>query len=336
MDTFCVLPWYSLESPANTPCCLLPKNTNIDQLKADLLAGVRSAACNKCWKLEDQGKQSRRQQENMFLDYKLDRDLDKINQDCINNKNSVLIYQIKTSNLCNQACVSCSSTFSTKWAELERNMELSATPYTITNFQQFDINYNTARKITLLGGEPLFDPQTFKILNELILAGNTDCFISLVTNGSIKLSKAQVEILSQFSNLNICVSIDGIGPVFEYLRWPAKWPALLENIEQYKSIAEDVSVSYTISSLNVMYYDETIAWFKENNLNYNHNIVSQPAWLAVSNTPNVLRNNNFVNSFCSTNVSIDNMLVQIAKQDQIKKININDYMPEVAKLLGMH
>jgi hypothetical protein len=52
MDTFCVLPWYSLELPANSPCCLLPKNIDIAQVKKDLLTGIKSPACSKCWQIE--------------------------------------------------------------------------------------------------------------------------------------------------------------------------------------------------------------------------------------------------------------------------------------------
>ena len=115
-----------------------------------------------------------------------------------------------------------------------------------------DINYGSAKRVGLLGGEPLFDPKTFEILQKLIDHNNTSCFISLITNGSIHLNAKQLDLLNQFTDLNICISIDGVGPVFEYMRWPGKWSNLLENILQYKSITKNISVSYTISSLNAM------------------------------------------------------------------------------------
>lgn len=335
MKTFCVLPWYSTELPSNTPCCWLANDADISQVKSDLLTGIKSPSCAKCWQIEEQGKASRRQIENQFLDYKLDRDLDKIKQDCVDNKSETLLYQITTSNLCNQACISCSSSASTKWAEIDRKMGLTPATYTITTLKDFNINYSTARRISLLGGEPLFDVTTFKMLETLIEHGNTDCFISIVTNGSITLNDAQIKLLKQFTDLNICLSIDGVGPVFEYLRWPGVWGELLSNISQYKSITKNISVSYTISAINAFYYDETIAWFFNNNLQYNHNIVTYPSWLALSNTPTVLRNNNFVKGVCSADVSADSMIAQLAKQDHAKKISIKNYLPEVAQLLGI-
>ena len=251
------------------------------------------------------------------------------------------MYQIMTSNLCNQACVSCSSKFSTKWAEIDRKMgNVPIKSFTI-NVDSLDINFHTAKRITLLGGEPLFDPISFTILKKLVDADNTSCFVSLVTNGSITLSQQHLDLLSKFSDLNICISIDGIESRFEYMRWPAKWPVLLKNLETYRNIAKTISVSYTISALNAIYYDETVDWFNNNNLNYNHNVVAGPAWLALSNMPGKLKqhvknHNNFVSSFCNNinETSIEIINKQITLQDQAKKIDIQDYMPEFWQLIN--
>ena len=340
---FCVLPWYSQElGRQNTPCCLLPQKYNIDQIKKDLLDNIPTVACKKCWDVESTGNKSRRQFENEFLDYKLDRDLDKIQQDCADSKHQTILYQITTSNLCNQACVSCDSKFSTKWAQVEKRMNLLPNPQYQLDLDTANINYGSAKRISLLGGEPLFDPKTFEILQKLIDHGNTSCFVSLVTNGSINLTVEQIALLTQFTDLNICISIDGVGPVFEYMRWPAKWNSLLENIDQYKSITKNISVSYTVSALNAMYYDQTVGWFKQNNLAYNHNVVSRPIWLALSQMPIKLKQhlkqqkNNFIKTYCNqtgSEVALETLTQNIVKQDRAKKINIRDYMPELADVI---
>jgi hypothetical protein len=339
---FCVLPWYSQElGPKNKPCCLLLPNYNIDQIKQDLLSNVQTSACKKCWDIESTGNKSRRQFENEFLDYKLNKDLEKIQQDCVDSKHQTLLYQITTSNLCNQACVSCNSKFSTKWAQVEKRMGISPKSQYQIDIDTANINYGSARRISLLGGEPLFDPKTFEILQKLIDHNNTSCFISLVTNGSINLTVNQIELLKQFTDLNICISIDGVGPVFEYMRWPSKWSNLLENIEQYKSITKNISVSYTISSLNAMYYDQTVNWFQQNNLAYNHNVVTRPYWLSLANTPVALKqqlkqHDNFITMYCNLNgfeVELKALAQHISKQDHAKNINIRDYMPEVAAVI---
>jgi hypothetical protein len=341
MDTFCVLPWYGLNLPLLTPCCLLPKNTDITQVKHDLLVGIKSPACAKCWQVESSGEKSKRQFENELLDYKLDRDLDKIQEDCKTKSIDPLVYQIQTSNLCNQACVTCNSYLSSKWAEIERKIGTVPHPTFKIKLSNVDVDYATARRIEFVGGEPFFDPTTFQILDLLIEHNNTDCFISVVTNGSISLSDHQLNILSKFTDLNICISVDGIGPVFEYLRWPAKWPTLLDNIKKFKKITKNISISYTISSLNVLYYQQTVDWFQSQNLRYNHNIVTHPEWISLSGAPvkikALLRDDSFVSAWAEiTGKETDLAEYQqlLVKQDRAKKINIKDYLPEIWEILN--
>ena len=341
MDTFCVLPWYGLNLPSSSPCCLLPRNTNIIQVKNDLLAGIKSTACAKCWQIESSGKKSKRQFENEVLDHKLDRDLEKIRDDCKTKTIDPLVYQIQTSNLCNQACITCGSYASSKWAEIERKIGTVPYPTFKLAISDVGINYATAQRIEFVGGEPFFDPATFQILDLLIDHNNTDCFISVVTNGSISLSDRQLDILSKFTDLNICISIDGVGPVFEYLRWPAKWPTLLDNIEKFKKITKNISISYTISSLNVLYYQRTVDWFRSQNLRYNHNIVTYPEWISLSSTPvkikELLRDNSFASAWAEVTGKETNLKEYqqlLVKQDRAKKINIKDYLPEIWAILN--
>lgn len=342
MDTFCVLPWYSREIFRNhtTSCCLLPADTDISQVKNDLLSNIKSTSCNKCWELEAQGLTSRRQQENEFLDYKLDRDLQQIKQDCIDGNNQVLVYQVVLSNLCNQACVTCQSAFSTKWSEIEIKQGLRPKTRHELDLNTANIDYASAKRINLLGGEPLFDPKTFEILECLVQAGNTDCFVSFVTNGSQLLTNRQLDLFAQFKDINICISIDGIGSRFEYMRWPGNWQNMLRNLEQYRSVAPNLSVSYTISALNACYYEETTEWFANNNLPYNHNVVSVPTWLSLEYMPVPLKkhfqHHKFLGRYCSINgqeLELSFVLSQIASQDRAKNIAIKDYMPQVWDLL---
>jgi sulfatase maturation enzyme AslB (radical SAM superfamily) len=342
MDTFCVLPWFSVELPSNSPCCLLPSNTDIDQVKKDLLSDVKSPACARCWAIESEGLKSKRQFENEFLDYKLDRDLELLKQDCSALSISPVLYQITTSNLCNQACVSCNSNASTKWAEIEKRMSMVPAKTFTIELEKQNVNYATARRISLLGGEPFFDSKTFEILENLVNNNNTDCAVSLVTNGSITLKDRHLELLSKFTDLNICISVDGVGPVFEYLRWPAKWSTLVNNIKFFQTITKNISISYTISSLNLFYYNQTINWFNEQGLKYNHNIVSVPNWLSPGSMPvelkQLLTDNLFAEQWINrtgNEISLQEFSDKISAQDTAKRINIKDYLPEISRLLNL-
>jgi hypothetical protein len=341
-NTFCVLPWYSeeIKNQRKTACCLLPDDHDIEKIKSDLLSGVRSDSCQKCWTIEDQKQDSRRIQENRFLDWKLDRDIENIQDDCANGRAQPLMYQIYLSSLCNQACVTCNSSSSTKWAEVEKKMNIiPAKPYYM-ELDDLKIDFKTVQRINLLGGEPMFDPRSFQLLKKLLDHGNDRCFISFVTNGSVNLSDPQRDLLREFPNLNICFSVDGIGKRFEYMRWPGKWNDLLDNLDQYNTITDNFSVSYTISAVNAIYYDETVEWFEKQNLRFNHNIVYGPIWAALPTMPKEikqhLRHSDFFRPFTEiteSEISTKDFLDNLRKQDIAKNIALRDHMPELLAII---
>ena len=335
-DYFCVLPFYGAEYTIThkTPCCLLPNNTNIEQLRKDMLSGTKPTACNKCWHLEDQGKTSDRQLKNLAYDFYADRDIRLVKEDCQTGNFSEQIVKLYTSKICNSTCVTCGPNFSSAWATLKKiPIEYSVLPDDLLD----KINYTNLKILSFVGGEPLYEKKNFKILEKLIDVGNTNCFISLVTNGSVNISNYQLDILKQFKNLNFCLSIDGVGPVFEYLRYPLKWNTLLDNIELYKQLGIQLSVSYTISNLNILYFKETTDWFKAQGLEYNYNLVSFPKSYSPNSLPLNIKDQIDAKNLLLPHSTQDDtnfklFLKDIRKQDILKGISIEDYLPKLVDL----
>jgi hypothetical protein len=336
-DYFCVLPFYGFELDRrgkNIYCCKLQTGANINAVRESMLAQQRSEACSACWKLEDQGIQSERQLQNSTFDFYLDRDLDKIEQDVRNHQYSTKIVKLWTSNICNGTCVTCGSQASSAWAALEGKPINYKTiePDLINNISWQDIT-----QLSLVGGEPLLEKQNFNILNRLIETNNTDCLVSIVTNGSCDITDRQFQTLQQFRNLSICLSIDGIGPVFEYMRFPLKWSVMLENMAKFKTIAKHLSASYTISNVNILYYQETVDWFASQNLQFHHNLVTWPTYYNVNSLPKSAKSDPAIAKFFREHVPLDDMLfakaiAELTRQDQLKKINCRDFVPKFTAL----
>lgn len=332
---FCVLPFYGAEySPQGftSPCCLLPANTDLTNLQTEILAGRRPTACQKCWTLEDQGLTSDRQLKNSAYDFYADQDIRFVEKGCSVGNINPKIIKLYTSNICNSTCVTCNSQHSSAWATLSNKKTYQIIDRTILS----TINLQEVVILNFVGGEPLYEKQNFKILEQLIKLGNTNCNISVTTNGSVQLTDYQKNILSNFKNLNINLSIDGIGPIFEYLRYPLKWDDLVDNIKFYRSLDIDLSVSYTISNLNIIYYKETIEWFNKMNLPYNYNIVSWPKHFHPSVLPSGLKDLHpeLATFFNNTNDHLLNDFYnEIDRQDQLKGIQIKDYLPELSAAL---
>jgi MoaA/NifB/PqqE/SkfB family radical SAM enzyme len=338
MSSFCAMPFYSQENRRFdiTPCCLLAANTDVSKLKQDFLSGGRPADCQKCWNMENAGEISRRTLGNRAITDRYKCTEEQIIQDCKEGKNKIVLYQLTTSSLCDQACVTCGSYLSTKWAEVEHRAGMKTMPLFQLDLNSIDINYAEAHVITFVGGEPFFDPTTFDILRQLIEHKNYDVLISFTTNGGSQFNEQQIEIIKKFKKVGFTISIDGIESVFEYMRWPGRWDRLQSNIVQYRELGS-VKVSYTVSSVNVWYYNQTAAWFKQNNLEVaNLNPVYQPEWCSLKSMPaklkQVIKNkNNALVEFCEITgqeISIETFITHIKNQDQVRGTSIEESMPE--------
>jgi len=333
---FCVVPFYAAEYNllnTSTPCCHLPNNANIIKIQNEMLSGRQPSECKKCWDLENKNIISDRQLKNSAFDFYCDKDLRIIEDECRRGLFSTQIVKLYTSNLCNAACVTCGPAISSKWQSL-KNIKIYKKK--ISNTVIENIEWEQVKMLTFVGGEPLYEKKNLDILEHLYRVNNTNCFISMVTNGSVRLSLQQYEIFQNFKNFNICVSIDGIKKQFEYIRYPLKWDSLLENLEQYKSLGINLSVSFTISNLNILYYHEIINWFENQNLPYNHNLVTFPKHFNIEILPPkfkkhlpLIRNpDQFDSKLFSKFVD------SIREQDQLKKINIKDYLPELWEIIN--
>lgn len=344
--SFCVLPFYAVEYPQNTPCCLLSGQEPLKKIQQQMLAGQRPVSCNKCWKLEDAGLKSDRLIKNETLDHFSNIDLEELINQSQAGKNKIVHYKIDTSNTCNAACTTCNSASSNTWGKLLKKNNLPAQKnWKILPEQTADwIDYSGARSLLFRGGEPFLSDTNFYILEQLINHNNTDCFVSFVTNGSFSLNARQKEILTKFKNLNFCFSIDGIGPVFEYVRWPLKWDVIENNIAWCRANNIDVSVSYTLSNINLFYHTQTTQWFKDYKINYLTSPVYSPAHfrpqsLSIDVKQKLCQHldSDAIASWLTHSPDDEKMFgkfqLAIAKQDSMKNISMRDYLPELAELL---
>jgi MoaA/NifB/PqqE/SkfB family radical SAM enzyme len=71
------------------------------------------------------------------------------------------------------------------------------------------------------------------------------------------------ELWKHFKEVDIQLSIDGIGKRQEYIRHPSNWDDIVENVQKYLSFKDfnvQISVSHTVSAYNIFYLDEFFAW----------------------------------------------------------------------------
>jgi len=351
LSNFCVLPFYGREYPSNIHCCLLPKDYDIQSIQQDMLENRRNPQCGKCWKLEDAGLLSDRQVKNFTLDFYTDTDLLYLFDQCEKKQNKITHYKVSAGNFCNATCVTCNDESSTAWGDLLKSPENQSSkkiaPLKILkkDNEKIKIDYVSARFIGFTGGESTMIRTHWDILENLDLAGNNDCCISFTTNGSFELTPRQKTLLSKFKSVNFNFSIDGVGRVFEYLRFPLSWEKTLSNIDWACDQGYLISAMYTINNLNIFYHEQTIEWFKTNQIRYLENPVYDPVYFharslsqkiknkILSSTNDTLVTSLLKNHSDSDDLNYQEFLKQIKFQDSLKKIDVRDYLPEFWNLV---
>jgi len=345
---FCVLPFFGLElNNSQTACCLLPTGHDIKKIRGQMLDGQRPTECDKCWRNEDSGIKSDRQVKNETLSFLQNVTTQSLLEDCEQDRYGIKMLKIDTSNTCNATCVTCGSGSSSAWAALERKNNIVPESNWRILFNEFgqQLDYSNIKAVSFRGGEPFLSPTNFDILDQILKHNNTECFISFVTNGSFDLNNRQKYTLSQFKKVNFCFSIDGVGPVFEYMRYPLSWAKISDNIKWAQDCGIDVSVSYTLSNVNLWYHAQTTAWFNQQGINFLTNLVDHPSYFQPSALPKnikdlIVARDPSIAKLLGKHIDQDDQnyqrfLVEIQKQDSWKGISIRDYLPEFSEHLPL-
>jgi hypothetical protein len=353
---------YAIRPPFNTLRCCDRFTDNMSDIRQSMLDQQRPKDCSRvCWEVEDAGELSLRQIMNNTLDMLLDKDIAIICEESNDVSTDPLIYKIEPSNLCNSTCVTCSSNYSSAWAQLEKNngeipadhVRWIATEHGLSDKNVlYPINYKSAKMINFLGGETTLSKTNFHVLEYLVAAGNFDCLISFTTHGNFQFTVEQEQLLKQFKRLQFNFSIDGVGPVYEYLRYPLSWQYMNDNLQWCRDNQIEISVNLTVSNLNLYYLDQTIDWLESQKLNYRLNRVvnfkikkHQYHYHGTSlsqRVKHIIKNhskNQFVIATLDQPHSDQNdywyeqFLLDIIKQDRWKGIKIQDYLGEFAQII---
>jgi radical SAM protein with 4Fe4S-binding SPASM domain len=317
-DTFCVLPWMHLYVGTDgnvLPCCVadhqhplgnieehsvddIAKSSAFNQLRKNMLAGLRSKECNRCYTQEDLGlKSSRLGHNNQWKNIKQDN----LNQDGTIDKFDPVYLDIRLNNICNLKCRMCSGYFSSAIAQeevilygkkesVQSSLKLQQRDLGLIEILQY---VPTVEKIYFAGGEPLLTAEHYEILDALIACSNTNLEITYNTNFTTLTHRGRsvLDLWKQFSNIKIGASLDAEGAVAEYIRHGTKWSTIESNLESVKSQCPHINftVTSTVGFLNIeSLINLQKRWHRTDILDINNfslSVMVSPAHMIVSTLP---------------------------------------------------
>jgi sulfatase maturation enzyme AslB (radical SAM superfamily) len=121
------------------------------------------------------------------------------------------------------------------------------------------------RRVEFAGGEPLMDPQHYKILDMLKPYGH-NIELKYATNGTttgIKGGRTIHDYWPHFRSIAVNVSIDGIHAVYDYIRSNSSFATVEENVKIFQSFSNVSRVvgAFTAQAGNIMQIDKVIDYF---------------------------------------------------------------------------
>jgi hypothetical protein len=295
MNFFCNLPFNEIIVQDNNakPCCVFRSDqpisvkeyltsTEIISVKKQLLEGIAPSQCSVCVHSEKKTGHSFRLVNKNFNQDETDNIKQLNDPTYFNIKNLI----ITTSNICNLKCLPCEN--SSYVRDLERfKLGLSNHIPIVNRITNFDfVTGLDIERITLLGGEPFYDQVSFDFLKVLVKTGQSKKLqIDLNTNMT-SITKDKLEFLTtNFKKVLIKASIDGLGGVNDYLRYPSQWGTIINNIKTVQSYPTvDLFVTTALSNLALLRFYEVIEWAATENLNLFITTVESPDVL----NPNLL------------------------------------------------
>ena len=111
-------------------------------------------------------------------------------------------------------------------------------------------------RIHLAGGEPFLVRQTFDLLRECVRQDRAQ-HIELSFNTNLtKIPESFIELAPHFKKIRLMISLDGVGPVNDYIRTGSKWSVIADNISLIKAMQEkhgniEILIACTVQIMNI-------------------------------------------------------------------------------------
>lgn len=319
-ESFCTFPFNHLATKTAgeiKPCCRAKSISNIKtetlkeawnnkemrELRLALLKGEKPSICNTCWRHEEQGVTSMRERTVHWHLDKFGNTHDKMSEDG-SMPFQIPTFEAKLSNLCNLKCRMCHPVDSTSWWRdwktvshfMEKHnkstfikVESFKKPYVSdwehdAFWEEFAELAPHFEEIYFAGGEPLMDPLHYKVLHYLIKFGNPEKIkLRYATNmTTLSYKKDNVmELWNSFKTVQINISIDGYGDVYNYIRQLADYQVVKANIAKVKQHpkVDRMMGACTLQVYNIWFLPEIADEFDQMGIELHTHRVNYPEFL---------------------------------------------------------
>ena len=264
----------------------------MEKIATEMAEGEHDERCVNCWFDESMGLTSLREMSNDVW-----RHIER------NPNSDPQHIELRLGNYCNLECMMCwpgaSSSFQTMYVENKEKFDRASISYPVfdnnnfwwesNEFMQFcDQILPTVKLLHFTGGEPFMVPALPKILEKVTKPEEVS--VLFVTNMTM-IKEKTLDILSRFKEVTLMLSLEGVGDMNGYVRYPSRWEDIVQNIETVRnrfrgaSTKLSMSINHTFQHTSIYSLPDLYTWADQQEFEIFFSTVGGRDYLRVDSVP---------------------------------------------------
>ena len=228
-------------------------------------------------------------------------------------------------NVCNSACQSCNAGLSTKIGSLE-----SKNYPRVDNIETFNqLPLDRMIELDVNGGEPTASRNYRKVLENL---PKTVRIVRMNTNGSRMIGELK-QLLEKGVKVIVTLSLDGIGKVHDYARWPIRWENYEDTVNAYLRMRDEYKLLEldfwtTVSALNIGNLSEIVKFAECKAIPHDWAFLTEPDALSVryENRFTIPFKHLYPEQIAVDENNEEQLQRFLTRQDRLRNISFEDYL----------
>jgi sulfatase maturation enzyme AslB (radical SAM superfamily) len=261
-------------------------------IRKDMIEGKPIDGCEDCYRSEKYSNSSHRTRYNQEW-FNTASFRDKLNQS-LEDKDidaAIEFFDLRFGNLCNLSCRYCYTEASSSYNKEIKNINEQAK--TII-FSSTDKDYNTwyetaifnnevykqipnLKKYYAAGGEPTIIDKNYEFMEYMVNTEHSKHIELQISTNLTNTKKDFYSLLPYFKKVTFLASIDGVGPIQEYNRYPSNWKQIDSNFRKVVALPSDnisITINPVLQKSNLAYITELFEYAESFNREYKRNKVT--------------------------------------------------------------
>lgn len=223
-------------------------NSFMRKIREDMLNGERNPFCSSCHRIEDAGGTSIRQIYVQAHPKVYENAMANINRGKV--KQNIEYIDFSLGNICNIKCRMCgpqsSQHLNTDFEQLNWGYNSDLTEKAFNSWKNedhitrlVDPHLKNLKEFLVTGGEPLISMVHLKLLERMVQSGHSQHVRMRYHTNLMKINPKILELWKNFSQIELHISLEGVGEVNDYIRHLSRWEVITANMRKLIEMQND-------------------------------------------------------------------------------------------------